>query len=143
MALPFYLPTYQAITQSSLIYLAHNSSQLSTCQQSYIILFSFLYRSGLHSCIPLLHTTLCTIFLQSTNSVGIIDASFSSFPHRKLTNIIGKPSNTSLQVIKRRIYDNTTSIPSTCSSGAHGHLGIGLDTVQYMVVSNSIPWVTP
>jgi hypothetical protein len=71
------------------------------------------------------------------------DASFFLFPHRKLTKIIGKPSNTSLQVLKHQIYNNTTLAPSLCGSSAHGHLGIAVDTIQYMMVSSSIAWVTP
>ena len=71
------------------------------------------------------------------------DSSFSSFPHGKLTKIIGKPTNTSLQVLKRQLYDNAASVSSRRGGGAHGHLGMILDTQQYLAISNNIPWVTP
>jgi len=71
------------------------------------------------------------------------DSSFSSFPYGKLTKIIGKPSNTSLQVLKRQLYDNAASVSSRRGGGAHGHLGMILDTPQYLAISNNIPWVTP
>jgi hypothetical protein len=61
---------------------------------------------------------------------------------RKVTTIIEKLSNTS-KILKCQIYNNTTSISSRHGSSAHGHLGIVPDTVQYMAVSNMIPWFTP
>jgi hypothetical protein len=64
------------------------------------------------------------------------------FPHGKLTKIIGKPSNTSLQVLKCQIYNNAASVPFTYSGSAHGHLGIVLDTTQYLAVSSNMPWIT-
>jgi hypothetical protein len=73
----------------------------------------------------------------------MLDASFLSFPQGKLTKIIGKPSNTSLQVLKRQLYNNTASIPSRRGGGAHGHLGIILDTNQNLAMSGNKPWVTP
>jgi hypothetical protein len=71
------------------------------------------------------------------------DATFSGFPHRKLTKILGKPTNTSLQVLKRQLYNNSTSVPSRRSSGAHGHVGIVLHANRYLAVSGNIAWVTP
>jgi hypothetical protein len=73
----------------------------------------------------------------------MLDASFSSFPHRKSTKIIGRSTNTTLQVLKRQLYNNAASISSRCSSGAHGHLDIVLDTERCLAVSGNIPWVTP
>jgi hypothetical protein len=106
-------------------------------------LFSPLYRSGLHTCITLLHSTLYPIFIYSPSGVKMLDASFSLFPQEKLTKIIGKPTNTSLQVLKRQIHNNAVSLPSRRGSGAHGHLNIVLNTAQYLVVSSNIPWVPP
>jgi hypothetical protein len=49
-----------------------------------------------------------------------------SFPHGKLTKMIGKPSNTFLlQVFKQQLYKNV------------------LDPIQLMMVSNNIPWTNP
>jgi hypothetical protein len=71
------------------------------------------------------------------------DATFSGFPHRKVTMILGKPSNTSLQVLKRQLYDSAASIPSRRGGDAHGHLGIVLDANWYLTISGNIAWVTP
>jgi hypothetical protein len=71
------------------------------------------------------------------------DATFSGFPHRKRTKILGKPSNTSLQVLKRQLYKNAASIPSRRGGGAHGHLGMVLDADRYLAISGNIAWSTP
>jgi hypothetical protein len=68
----------------------------------------------------------------------MLDATFSGFPHGKLIKMLAKPSNTSLQVLKRQLYNNTASVPSRCSDGAHGHLGIVLDADWYLAVSGNI-----
>jgi hypothetical protein len=60
-----------------------------------------------------------------------------------MDNIIGKPSNASFQVLKCQINNNAASIPSRQGDGTHGHLGIVLDTIQYLVVSSNMPWFTP
>jgi hypothetical protein len=73
----------------------------------------------------------------------MLDAASSTFPQGNLAKIIEKPPNTSLQVLKCQIYSKAASIPSQHSSCAHGNLVIVLDTVQYMAVSTSVPWVTP
>jgi hypothetical protein len=64
-----------------------------------------------------------------------------AFPHRELSKVIDIPTNVSLQVFKSQLCNNVASIPSRHSGGAHGHLGIVMDDVDYMAVSNSIPWV--
>ena len=71
------------------------------------------------------------------------DSTFSGFPHGKLTKIIGKPTNTSLQVLKRQLYDNAASIPSRRGGGAHGHLGIVLAADRYLAISGNIAWIPP
>jgi hypothetical protein len=64
-----------------------------------------------------------------------------TFPHGELTKVIGLPTNASLQVLKSQLYDNAASIHSSHCGGAHGHLGLVMDAVNYMTVSNNIPWV--
>jgi hypothetical protein len=66
-----------------------------------------------------------------------------AFPHRELTKVIGLPTNASLQGLKSPLCNNTGSVPSRRGGGAHGHLGIVMDAVNYMTVSNDIPWVNP
>jgi hypothetical protein len=71
------------------------------------------------------------------------DSNFSGFPHGKLTKILGKPTNASLQVLKRQLYNNATSIPSRRGGGAHGHLGIVLEANWYLALYCNIAWSTP
>jgi hypothetical protein len=66
-----------------------------------------------------------------------------AFPHGELTKVIGLPINASLQVLKSQLGNNAASVPSRHSGGAHGHLGIVMDAVEYMAVSNNIPWIDP
>jgi len=65
------------------------------------------------------------------------------FPHMELSRVIGLPTNASLQVLKSQLCNNAASVPSRPSCGAHGHLGLVMDAVEYMTVSNNIPWVDP
>jgi hypothetical protein len=71
------------------------------------------------------------------------DSPFSGFPHGKLTKILGKPTNTSLQVLKRQLYNNAASIPSRRGGGAHSHLGIVLEGDRYLAISGNIAWSNP
>jgi hypothetical protein len=64
-----------------------------------------------------------------------------AFPHRELTMIIGIPTNASLRVLKSQLCNNTANVPSRRGGGAHGHLGIVMNAVEYITVSNNIPWV--
>ena len=66
-----------------------------------------------------------------------------AFPHGELTKIVGTPTNATLQVLKSQLCDNAASVPSRRGGGAHGHLGIVMDAVEYMTVSNNIPWINP
>jgi hypothetical protein len=66
-----------------------------------------------------------------------------AFPHGELTKVIGLPTNASLQVLNNQICNNAASVPSRRGGGAQGHLGIVMDAVDYMTVSNNIPWVDP
>jgi hypothetical protein len=66
-----------------------------------------------------------------------------AFPHGELTKVIGLPTNTSLQVLKSQLCNDAASVPSRRGGGAHGHHGIVMDAVDYMIVSNNIPWVDP
>jgi hypothetical protein len=73
----------------------------------------------------------------------MLDTTFSGFPHKKLVKILGKPSNTSLQVLERQLHNNAASIHSRHGGGAHGHLDIVLHADRYLELSGNIAWVTP
>ena len=58
-----------------------------------------------------------------------------TFPHPKLTSIIGKPTNTALKTLTKEIYANARAIPSTRGGGAHGHLGLVMPLAEYMLLT--------
>jgi hypothetical protein len=66
-----------------------------------------------------------------------------AFPHGELTKVIGLLTNASLQVLKSQLCNNAASVLSRRGGGSHGHLGIVMDAVKYMAVSNNIPWADP
>jgi hypothetical protein len=49
-----------------------------------------------------------------------------TFPHETLTPIIGKPTNTTLQLLQRQLFTNARSVPSARGGGTHGHLAMVL-----------------
>jgi len=58
-----------------------------------------------------------------------------TFTHPELTKIIGKPTNKSLKLLKKELYANAMSIPSTRGGGAHGHLGLVLSAADYLAIA--------
>jgi hypothetical protein len=66
-----------------------------------------------------------------------------AFPHDPLTVISGRPTNSSLQVLKRQMYANAGAINSTRGGAAHGHLALLLPDAEYLVLSNGIPFIPP
>jgi hypothetical protein len=73
----------------------------------------------------------------------VSDCISSLFPHSQHTKIIGKHTNTLLQVLKQQLYNNASSVSSRCSGSAHEFLGVALDPMQYLLVSNNITWTNP
>ena len=55
-----------------------------------------------------------------------------TFPHETLTPIVGKPTNTTLQLLQRQIYTNARSVPSTRGGGLHGHLAMVMTDAEYL-----------
>lgn len=52
-----------------------------------------------------------------------------TFPHETRMPIIGKLSNTSLQLLQRQLFaTKARSVPSSCGDGIHGHLAMLLAT---------------
>jgi hypothetical protein len=66
-----------------------------------------------------------------------------AFLHDPLTVISGRPTNSSLQVLKRQIYANAGAINSTRGGAAHSHLALLLPDAKYLVLSNEIPFIPP
>lgn len=55
-----------------------------------------------------------------------------TFPHAELSPIVGEPTNTSLQLLRRQLYANARSIDSTRGGGNNGHLAILMSDAAYL-----------
>jgi hypothetical protein len=55
-----------------------------------------------------------------------------TFPHETLTPIIGKPTNTTLQLMQRQLFTNARSVPSSRGGGVYGHLAMLLSDADYL-----------
>ncbi|KAI2509715.1 hypothetical protein MHU86_4697 [Fragilaria crotonensis] len=55
-----------------------------------------------------------------------------NFPFETLTPILGKPTNTTLQLLQRQLFTNARSVPSARGGGVHGHLAILLSDAEYL-----------
>lgn len=65
-----------------------------------------------------------------------------TFPHETLTPIIGKPTNTTLQLLQRQLFTNARSVPSTRGGGLHGHLAMVLSDNEYLARAG-VPFIVP
>jgi hypothetical protein len=65
-----------------------------------------------------------------------------TFPHETLTPIIGKPTNTSLQLLQRQLFTNARSVPSTRGGGLYGHLAMLLSDAEYLTRAG-VPFDVP
>ncbi len=76
-----------------------------------------------------------------TVSTGInYRETFFEFP--ELTKIHGEPTSESLYKLRNELKANAQSVYSNLSDGAHGHLALVLDDVQYALLTNQ-PFVRP
>lgn len=58
-----------------------------------------------------------------------------TFPHPTLTKIHGKPTNTTIKLLRKEVYANARAIPSTHGGGAHGHLGLIMPAAEYLALA--------
>ena len=65
-----------------------------------------------------------------------------TFPHEALTPIVGKPTNTTLQLLQRQLYTNARSVPSPRGGGQHGRLAIVMSDAEYLTRAG-IPFEIP
>lgn len=65
-----------------------------------------------------------------------------TFPHETLTPIVGKPTNTTLQLLQRQLFTNARSVPSTRGGGLHGHLAMVLSDADYLARAG-VPFEVP
>ena len=61
------------------------------------------------------------------------------FPNEELTPLTAqeKPSNATLRVLKRELYDNAMSVPSIRGGGGHGHLAITMSDAAYTTLAGT------
>jgi hypothetical protein len=64
------------------------------------------------------------------------------FPHPELTIIVGKPVNSTIQILQRQLFTNARSVPSPRGGGNNGHLAIVMNNAAY-VVRATVPFVVP
>ena len=55
-----------------------------------------------------------------------------SFPFEALTPIVGKPTNTSLQLLQRQLFTNARAVTSPRGGGRHGHMAMLLTEADYV-----------
>jgi hypothetical protein len=65
-----------------------------------------------------------------------------TFPHETLTPIIGRPTNTTLQLLQRQVYTNARSVPSARGGGMHGHLAMVMSDAAYLTRAG-VPFDVP
>ena len=65
------------------------------------------------------------------------------FPTPVLTPITGCPTNSTLQVLQRQLYQNARAIPSDRGGGALGHLAVIMEPDEYILRPTAIAFVVP
>jgi hypothetical protein len=60
-----------------------------------------------------------------------------TFPIPELTKIQGKPSNTSIKLLRKELYTNARAIPSTRGGGNHGHLALVMTDAAYLALTHN------
>ena len=65
------------------------------------------------------------------------------FEYPVLTKITGRPTYSSLKVIKNELKANAGKVQCELGGGGNGHLGLVLSDVEYALVSPHVPYVRP
>ena len=65
------------------------------------------------------------------------------FPTPVLTPIVGRPTNSTLQVLQQQLFQNARAIPCFLGGGVDGHLGLIMTPVTYLTRPNAIAFVVP
>jgi hypothetical protein len=72
----------------------------------------------------------------------MVDEIINGFPNPIPPKIDHEPTFEDIQVATLLLNANAIYIPSMTGGGAHGHLGIIMNQVEYSTISTS-PWVEP
>ena len=65
------------------------------------------------------------------------------FPTPVVTAIVGRPTNSSLQVLQQQLYQNARAIASDRGGGALGHLALIMPPDQYLLREGTIAFAIP
>jgi hypothetical protein len=65
------------------------------------------------------------------------------FPTPVLMSIVGRPTNSSLQVMQQQLYQNTRAIASPLGGGENGHLGLIMPPAEYILRPGAIEFDIP
>ena len=65
------------------------------------------------------------------------------FPTPILTPIVGRPNNSTLQVLQQQLYQNARAIPSSLGGGSNGHLGLIMTPAKYLTRPNAVAVAVP
>ena len=62
-----------------------------------------------------------------------------AFPHEPLTPLDPQhePTPATTRLLRREVYANARSVPSTLGGGEHGHLGLVMPEEEYVLISNN------
>ena len=74
-----------------------------------------------------------------------VESVLESFPNPRVPPIVGRPTQQSIQALTQLLYENAASVYSALGGGAHGHLGVIMNAVQYntLVGANYIAPLNP
>jgi hypothetical protein len=60
------------------------------------------------------------------------------FPTPVLTPIVGRPTNSSLQIMQQQLYQNACAVASPSGGGENGHLGLIMPPAEYLLRPGAI-----
>ena len=72
-----------------------------------------------------------------------VDYIHSVFEYPVLTKITGRPTYSSLKIIKNELKANAGKVQCELGGGNNGHLGLVLSDIEYALVNPTVPYVRP
>jgi len=65
------------------------------------------------------------------------------FLHPMLMPIVGDPTCTSLQLLKKQLFANVHASPTNLGGGQYGHLALLITHMEYMTLPHTAPFPVP
>ena len=66
---------------------------------------------------------------------GLVDYAKTYFIHSTLTKVHGELTFSSLKTLKQELKANASWVTSELGGGVHGHLGLVLNQIEYLLIS--------